>query len=182
MAGFFPQVTGTFKLEEPPAIRRLSMSIVEMAVITGVLLRVYRALALTVGPQRNFLYASVMFGLGLAFLFGMATLHLGNFTIRHWLWRAPLFAVIEATVEVAASAALIAVHREPMGSARAFFADWPRIAVEIYFFRIIGLLLFALILAGVVQLVRYSLLKHEHRDHTVSAIHHEAASHEKPGA
>jgi hypothetical protein len=180
MAGFFPQVTGTFKLEEPPAIRRLSMSIVEMAVITGVLLRVYRALALTIGPERNLLYASIMFGVGLAFLFGMATLHLGNFTIRHWLWRAPLFAAIEAAVEVAASAALIAIHREPMGSARAAFADWPRIASGIVFFRVLGIVLFALILAGVVQFVRYSLLRHEHRDHTVSAIQHETASHEQP--
>ena len=50
MAAFFPHVTGTFKLEEPPAIRRFSRSIVEMALVTGVVLRLFWAMVITQGP------------------------------------------------------------------------------------------------------------------------------------
>ena len=50
MSDFFPQHTITMRIEEPKAFRRFSRSLVEMALITGVLIRVFRSLALTHGP------------------------------------------------------------------------------------------------------------------------------------
>ena len=37
MANFFPRQTLEFKFEEPKAFRRISFSLIEMAVITGIL-------------------------------------------------------------------------------------------------------------------------------------------------
>lgn len=180
MPPYFPQVTGTFKLEEPPAIRRFSMSIVAMALVTGVVLRLFWALVFTQGPNDSLVFAGAMFAVRLIVLFGMTALHLGNYTLRHWLWRAPLFAVLEAVAESLTSLALIALQREPMGSARATFADWPSMASSTLFWRVVAVAVFALILAGVVQLVRYLLLKRAHRDHTFSAVHHDVTTHHKP--
>jgi signal transduction histidine kinase len=176
MPPFFPQVTGTFRLEEPPALRRFSMSLVEMALVTGVVLRLGWALAFTQGPSDSLLFAGAVFALRFIALFGMAALHLGNFTLRHWVWRAPLFAAVEALAEALTSLGLIALHREPLGSARATFADWPAMASGTLFWRLAAVIAFSLLLAGVVQLVRYSLLKRAHRDHTVAAVHHERPS------
>lgn len=173
MPPFFPQVTATFKLEEPRALRRFSMSLVGTAVVTGVVLRLFWALVFTMGPVDSLVFAGGMLALRFIALFGMATLHLGNFTLRHWLWRAPAFAVIEAAAESITSLALIALHLEPLGSARATFSDWPRMASGTLFWRVVTVVIFALILAGVVQLVRYTLLKRAHREHTVAAVQHE---------
>lgn len=179
MPPFFPQVTGTFKLEEPPALRRFSMSIVGMAVVVGVLLRLYWAVVITEGPNDSLLFAGAMFAVRLVALFGAVALHLGNFTLRHWIWRAPAFAAIEAVAESLTALALIAVNREPMGSARATFADWPSLAAGTLFWRVVAVVAFAALLAGVVQLVRYALLKRAHRGHTVSAVHHEVTGQHK---
>ena len=71
------------------------------------------------------------------------------------------------------------MRAEPMGSARATFDDWPSMATSTLFWRVVAVGVFALILAGVVQLVRYQLLKRAHRDHTFSAVHHDASTHHK---
>ncbi|NUQ11791.1 MAG: hypothetical protein HUU26_05595 [Gemmatimonadaceae bacterium] len=156
MPGFFPVKTVAFKLDEARAFRRLSFSVLEMAVVTGVVLRVYRALALSLaGANAALLVAS--FAVGFVVLFGMVTLHLGNFTVRRWVWRAPLFAAIEAAAESLTSLGLIAIHREPLGSTRAAFADWPGIVASIFTWRISSIVLFALVLAGVIQLARMAL-------------------------
>lgn len=176
MPPFFPQVTGTFRLEEPAALRRFSMSLVEMALVTGIVLRLGWALAFTQGPSDSLLFAGAVFALRFIALFGMAALHLGNFTLRHWIWRAPAFAAVEAAAEALTSLGLIALHREPLGSARATFGDWPAMASGTLFWRVAAVIAFSLLLAGVVQLVRYSLLKRAHRDHTVAAVHHERAT------
>jgi hypothetical protein len=78
MTSFFPRHTVTWKIEEPPAFRRLSLSLIEMAAITGVLLRLYRALALTHAPADSWAYLGGTFAIGAVFLLGMATLHLGK--------------------------------------------------------------------------------------------------------
>jgi hypothetical protein len=156
MPAFFPVKTATFKLDEARAFRRLSFSVVEMAVITAVLLRVYRALALAVAGS-NVFFLGLSFALGFVVLFGMVTLHLGNFTVRRWLWRAPLFGLIEAAAESLTSLGLIALHREPLGSARATFADWPGIVGNIFTWRVTAIVVFALVLAAVVQMTRVTL-------------------------
>ena len=179
MPPLFPQVTGTFKLEEPPALRRFSMSIVGTAVTVGMVLRLFWALVITEGPNDSLLFAGAMFAVRLIVLFGAVALHLGNFTLRHWVWRAPAFAAIEAVAEAATALVLILLNREPMGSARASMADWPSLASGTLFWRVVAVVAFAILLAGVVQLVRYLLLKRAHRDHTVSAVHHEATGQHK---
>ena len=173
MPGFFPTATGNWKLEEPPAFRRLSMSLLEMAAMTGVVMHLYRAVALTNGPTQNWLYIATVVALGIILLLGMATLHLGNFTLKQWLWRAPAFAGVEAIAEALVGLGLIALHREPLGATQAQFTDWWRIAGSLLFWRIIGVSLFALLLAGVVQLVRRWLVKQDHREHTLESVHHE---------
>ena len=163
--------------------RRVVMSrllaIVAMALVTGVFLRLFWAVVFTQGPNDSLVFAGAMFAVRLILLFGMTALHLGNYTLRHWLWRAPLFAVLEAVAESLASLALIAMRAEPMGSSRATFDDWPSMASSTLFWRVIAVGAFALVLAGVVQLVRYQLLKRAHRDHTFSAVHHDASTHHK---
>lgn len=149
------------------------MSVVEMALMTGVVMHLYRAVALTNGPTGNWLYIATVVALGIILLLGMATLHLGNFTLRQWLWRAPVFGAIEAIAEGLASLGLIALRREPLGAAYAQYADWWGIAASLLFWRILGVSLFALLLAGVVQLVRRWLVKQDHRQHTLETVHHE---------
>lgn len=156
MPAFFPEKTVTFRIDETRAFRRFSFSIVEMALVTAVVLRFYRALALSLAGANVFLL-SITFAIGFVVLFGMVTLHLGNFTIRRWVWRAPLFALIEAAAESLTSLGLIAIHREPFGSARATFADWPGIVGSIFTWRLSAIVVFALVLAGVIQMARITL-------------------------
>ena len=156
MPAFFPVKTATFKLDEARAFRRLSFSVVEMAIITAVVLRVYRALALALAGS-NVFFLGLSFALGFVVLFGMVTLHLGNFTVRRWLWRAPLFALIEAAAESLTSLGLIALHREPLGSARAIYADWPGIVGNIFTWRVSAIVVFAAVLAAVVIMTRVTL-------------------------
>lgn len=156
MAKFFPVETLAFKIEEARPFRRFTFSIVEMAVVTAIVLRVYRALALSVAGS-SVLLLGLSFAVGFIVLFGMVTLHLGNFTVRRWAWRAPLFAAIEAATESLVSLGLIAIHREPLGSARATFADWPGIVLSIFTWRVGAIVVFALVLAAAIQLARMTL-------------------------
>lgn len=175
MTPYFPRTTVEWpKFEEPPAFRRFSMSIWEMALVTGVLFRVYRALSMTVGPTSNWVYFGATVAFGALFLLGMATLHLGNYPLKRWLWRAPVFGALEAAAESLTSLGLILAHREPIGSERAHLHDWVEIAASTFLWRIIVVSMFALLLAGVVQFVRYLLLRRENRVHTAVAVHDEA--------
>jgi hypothetical protein len=175
---YFPHTTTEWKkFEEPAAFRRFSMSIAEMAIVTGVLFRLYRALAMTLGPTTSWMYFGAALAVGALFILGMATLHLGNYPVRHWLWRAPVFGAIEAAAESLTSLALIYAHREPIGSERAHPHDWPEIVAQTFLWRLVVVCVFALVLAGVVQFVRYMLLRREHRVHTAVAVHDEIAKH-----
>jgi hypothetical protein len=181
MSPYFPRHTVEWKIEEPPAFRRFSMVIWEMALVTGVLFRLYRALAMTTGPADNWAYFGVTITVGALFVLGMATLHLGNFPLKHWVWRAPAFGALEAAAESLTSLALILAHREPIGSERAHVHDWLEIIASTFFWRIVGIALFALVLAGVVQFVRYMLLRRENRVHTAVAVHDDIAKHPHGG-
>lgn len=176
MSTFFPRQSVAWKLEEPPAFRRLTLSIAEMAIVTGVVLRLFRSLWLTQGST-SWLYVGGYYAIFAIALFGMATAHLGNYTIRQWVWRAPLFAAIESVAEAVTSLALIAAHREPVGSERAEMHDWPAIAASLFVWRVLAITLFTLILAGVVQFVRYALLKKEDRESTAIAVSEEQVQH-----
>lgn len=178
MTPYFPRQTVEWpRFEEPKVFQRLTRSLLEMAVITGVLFRLYRALAMTTGPTSNWAYLAGAFALGALFIFGMATLYLGNYPLRHWVWRAPLFGAVEAAAESLTSLALIYAHREPIGSERAHPHDWAGIATTTLVWRVGGVIIFALVLAGVVQFVRYLLLRREDRVHTAVAVHDEMVKH-----
>src|SRR4051812_41115722 len=101
MPSFFPRQTVQLHLEEPKAFRRFSFSLVEMALVTGILVRVYRVLILTHGSN-NWLYLTGVSVLGIAFLLGMVTAHLANYPLHQYLWRAPTFAALEVAAEMAA--------------------------------------------------------------------------------
>jgi hypothetical protein len=153
MTTFFPRSTIDLKLEEPAAFRRLSFSLVEMALVTGVLLRLFRALALTHGGS-GWLSLVGGFALGIVVLVGMATAHLANYPVQRWVWRAPAFAALEVVGEMATSLVLIALAREPIGSMRAHWHDWPEMAWRTLLSRSVVVLGWALLLAGAVLVVR----------------------------
>jgi len=106
MPAFFPRHTVEIRLEEPKAFRKFSYSLVEMAIVTGVLLRVYRLFTLTHGSD-NWLYIGSVFAIGFAILLGMLTAHLANYPLHQYSWRAPLFVLVEVIAEMATSALLI---------------------------------------------------------------------------
>lgn len=169
MIDFFPRQTIEWRVRELSSLRRLSVSLVGMAVITGVVAHLYRWFVLSYRPSSLWLLFLGVAG-GIVILLGFATAHLGNHTVRQWLWRAPLFAVVESLTEAAVSALLIAAGVERIGSGVARWHDWPSLAVNTFFRRTVVIVVFALVLAAVVQWVRYSLLKHEHRESTAIAV------------
>jgi len=155
MSSFFPRHTVEWKLEEPAAFRRLSLSLIEMALLAGIALRVLRALTFTLG-RASWLFYGVAFVVGLLILLGMTTAHLANWTLRSWLWRAPLFALVETVGEMGTSLLLIALRREPEGAVRAEFHDWPSMALRAFLQSEISICLWAAVLAGVIVFVRRS--------------------------
>jgi hypothetical protein len=86
----------------------------------------------------------------------MTTAYLANWTLRSWLWRAPLFALIEAAGEMVTSLVLIALRREPEGAVRAEFHDWPSMAMRALLQSELSICLWAALLAGVILFVRRS--------------------------
>jgi hypothetical protein len=171
MRHFFPRHAIEWTLHEPRALRRLSLSLVAMAVLAGVIVHACRWVVFAYGPGRHLWFALSGVLLGLVLLLGLATAHLGNYPIAQWVWRAPLFACVESATEAVISVALIAAGVERLGTQYAHWHDLPSIARSILLARIALLVVFALVLAGVVQMVRFFLLKHEHRDTTAVAIH-----------
>lgn len=147
----------------PPAFRKLTFSLVDMAVVTGVLLRLGRAVVLTHAPRSTGIFFAGAFALGALFLFAMLTLHLGNFLLRHWTWRAPTFAALEAAVETVMSAALIAIDREPYGAGHATYGDWLPMTVGVFSWRMVAVAAFVIALAVVVHWARVTTLRREHR-------------------
>ena len=170
-SGFFPRHTVMWTLEEPRALRRLTLSLPEMALITGVPLHLWRAFAFTHGTPDSAAWVGGTFLAGMAFLYVMLTLHLGNFPLRRWVWRAPAFAILVSGSEIVTSLALTALGLEPLGAERADLTDWLPMALQILLLRLIGIILFAFVLGVIVWIVRSLLLAGENRTHTVAAVH-----------
>lgn len=190
MARYFPRERVEWHLEEPRVLRKLTLSLPAMAVIAGVLVRLIRVGVSGISTSWWGVFGAI--ALGLVVLLTTATAHLGNYPVKHWLWRAPLFGLAEGAAEAGVSALLTLMGVERLGSTRAHLSDWPSMATDtiigtpgLVFLdgRIVMVSLFALVLAGVVQVVRFLLLRSENRDHTAVAIHEEherqeqAASH-----
>jgi hypothetical protein len=157
MAEFFPRESIVWRLEEPSVLRRLTLALVPVALLTGVTLRLYRWVVL--GPLRPegalLLILAVL--LGLAFLGAMSAGHLANFTLRSWKWRAPVFGLLVAVAESGVSLALTALGQERVGRATASFSDWLPMTLTNLVSRVIVVSLFALVLAVTVQFVRRGL-------------------------
>ena len=147
------------RVREPAAFTKLARSLIDMALITGIVARLYRALVLS--RAHNATYA-VALAFGAIFLLLMASIHLSRHPLREWLWRAPAFAAAEGVAEMVTSLMLIALSREPLGTGGAHFHDWPGMASGTIVLRLITLSLYALVLAGVDKWVRYMLLRKEH--------------------
>jgi hypothetical protein len=160
MPSFFPRQTIEFKVEEPKAFRRFSFSLVEMALVTGVIARLYRLLVLTHGSN-NWLYLGGTIALGIVFLVGMATAHLANYPLHQYLWRAPAFAAIEVAAEMVTSALLIALGHEAYGTVRAHWDDWVGMTLQALLIRGLAIVIWSLILAGVIQIVRRTIVREE---------------------
>jgi hypothetical protein len=156
MSGFFPRQTTDFRVYEPRAFRKLTLSLVAMALITGVVVRLVRWVAH--GPSASMIYLGASLALGTLVLLGMLALHLSNFTLRHWLWRAPAFALLESAAEIAVAALLIAMKLEQVGTGRAELHHLPGIAATVVPRRVAIVCGFAALLAGVVILVRRVLI------------------------
>jgi Na+-transporting methylmalonyl-CoA/oxaloacetate decarboxylase gamma subunit len=150
-------------LDEPPAFARLARNPFELALITGILMRLFRAVVLTHGNATT-TYLGAALVLGTLFLLAMATLHLGRFPVREWPYRAPLFAIFETVGEMLVSLILIALHREPWGTARAEFVDWQAMATGVVFWRVLGVSVWALMLGLTVSFIRGRVLKETGRE------------------
>lgn len=191
MSRYFPRDNVAWHLEEPRVFRKLTLSLPAMAVIAGLLVRLIRVGVSGISASWWGVFGAI--ALGLIVLLTMATAHLGNYPVKQWLWRAPLFGLAEGAAEAGVSALLTVIGVERLGSTSARLSDWPSMATDtivgtpgLAFLdgRVVMVSLFALVLAGVVQVVRYLLLRSENRDHTAVAIHEEherqeqAASHQ----
>ena len=149
-------------MDEPPPplplLRRFSLNVVLMSLLTGASLRTYRAGVLQFGWSNSWSWIAGTFIVGMAIFFILATLHLGNYPVRTWLWRAPAFAVVEALTEVSVSLGLTLLGLERIGSLIATVEDWRASAGRLAAVRVVGVLIFALALALVSTLVRLLLL------------------------
>lgn len=166
------RLSGGWKVREPAAFTRLARSLVDMALVTGIIARLYRAMVLSRSESASGFYVALTLAGGALFLLAMATIHVSRFPVREWLWRAPSFAALEGAFEMLASLLLIAMHRESIGTGVAHYSDWPAMAIRTIAWRLVTISLFSLLLAGVVKWVRYMLLRKEHvawSDGTVKA-------------
>lgn len=133
--------------------RTLSRSALELAGVTGVLVRLYRAAVL--GTETFSGWAALVGAVIIAVVFvcGVLTWHLSNFPIRRWPARVAAFLGIEVAAEFGVSSMLIALKREPLGSGLATWADWWPLAGQTLLERALVMGGYATLLAGAMWLV-----------------------------
>ncbi len=159
MARFFPRDVVLWGEEHLHPLRAFAVRAIEPAFLTGLVLRLYRALVL--GATMSAGWVAFVIGLtgGVLILCGMLTWHLGNFPTRRWPLRVVIFVLIEVVAEMGVSSLLIGLHRERFGSRVATWSDWWPMAAQTLVERAVVMIVFALVLAGCVQLVRRVLDK-----------------------
>ena len=153
MARFFPREVIQWRDQRLHPLRAFSLSTLELAGITGIVIRLFRVVAMSASTP--------MFVLGVVgavlFLCAMLTWHLGNFPLRRWPLRAAWFTLIEASTELGVSSLLIALRREPLGTGLANWHDWWSLAGQTLVERVAIVLIYSLVLAASVQIVRKML-------------------------
>jgi hypothetical protein len=144
-----------------------------MAIIAGVVVRVLHVVSNAHGDRLDWHSFVGSFIAIPVILLALATIHLASYPLHQWIFRAPAFAVLEATVESLLSLALIFAGRERWGTGRAVFGDWPAMTAATFITRVGMVCIFALVLGGVAQFVRRREIRAErkrgHRDTTSSA-------------
>ena len=120
-----------------------------------------RTVTMPIPSQQIITQDNVSIGVAAVLLLGMATAHLANYPIHRWVWRAPLFVVMESAGEMLTSLLLLGIGREPYGTRRAELSDWPAMAAGTLLTRGVAVIVWALILAGVVMLVRRTIVMEE---------------------
>jgi hypothetical protein len=151
MSRFFPRDVIHWGEEKLHPLRAFAIRSVEPAGITGLVLRVWRAIILASGSWLFFVAGLTG---GVLFLCGMLTWHLGNYPVKRWPMRALAFFLIEFAVEMGMSSVLIVFGRERYGSQLAAWGDWWPMAAQTLWQRGLTIAIFALVLAVVVQMVR----------------------------
>jgi hypothetical protein len=150
----FPRESIAWHLERVTTLRRLSLSLSFYGVVVGVLARTYRWVALTVIAPTGLAGILGSISVGVVLICGLAALHLANFTLKSWRWRAPALGAVIGVGEMATSLGLTALGQERLGRAVATFADWPGSAVSVVISRTVVVTLFAAVLAAVVVALR----------------------------
>ena len=160
MPEFFPRRTIEFRAIELKLPRRVSLSLIGMAALTAVIVRLLRLLVLS---SHALTVWEILpgFAVGNIILLGMAAAYLGNHPVHQWLWRAPLFAAVETVAEAVFSAVLIGMHVERIGQERAEWANWLPMSLTTLLRNEVKIVVFAVVLAVVVQAVRSSLIEKE---------------------
>jgi uncharacterized PurR-regulated membrane protein YhhQ (DUF165 family) len=125
-----------------------------MAIIAGVVVRVLHVVSNAHGEQLDWHSFVGTFIAVPVILLVFATIHLASYPLHQWVWRAPVFALVESVVESILSLALIFAGRERWGTGRAVFGDWPAMAATTFLWRFGMICIFALVLGGVAQFVR----------------------------
>ncbi len=163
MSRFFPRDVIHWGEEQLHPLRAFAVRTLEPAGITGLVLRLYRALILGTTATAGWLAFVGGLTIGVLFVCGMLTWHLGNFPIKRWPLRVIAFIVIEVAAELGMSTLLIGFQYERYGSRAATWADWWPMAGQTLFERGLVLTLFALVLAASVQIVRRTFDKRQAR-------------------
>ena len=151
MAGFFPRDVVQWTDEHLHPLRAFSLRTLEIAGITGVIVRLVRVFVLGASGLAALILGVIAVAI---FLCAMLTWHLGNFPLRQWPVRVTTFALVEVAAELGMSTLLIVFQYERIGSRIATWADWWPLAGNTIYERIFLLGLYALALALVVKLVR----------------------------
>lgn len=154
MSGFFPRDVIHWGEQQLHPLRAFAIRTIEPAGITGLVLRAYRAVVLGAAATAGMLPFVAALVLGVLFLCGMLTWHLGNYPVRRWPLRLAAFLLIEVAAEVGFSSVLISFGRERVGSQTATWSDWWPMAGQTLLERAVIMIGFTLVLAIAVQLVR----------------------------
>jgi hypothetical protein len=99
----------------------------------------------------------------------MVTAHLANFPLHQYLWRTPAFAGVEVAAEMVTSALLIAIGREANGTVRAHWDDWLGMSLNALLIRGTAIVVWSAILAGIVSLLRRTIVHEEEEPETIVA-------------
>src|SRR5688500_20272032 len=99
-----------------------------MAVIAGLLVRLIRVGVSGISASWWGVFGAI--ALGLIVLLTIATAHLGNYPVKQWLWRAPLFGLAEGAAEAAVRALLTVIGVDRLGSTSAQLTDSPSLTPD----------------------------------------------------